>query len=62
MSVENLGGLGHVGVLHAEALVPVARRNDEAIVGRDDETLMALLNTFVEIIAQMTTVQIDIRD
>ena len=62
MSVENLGGPSHVGVLHAKAFVPVARGDNEAIVGCDHETLMTLLNTFVEMIAQMTTVQIDVRD
>ena len=60
MSVEHLSNLGHVGVLNPKAFIPVARRNDETIIGGHYETLMTLLDPFIEIVAQMTTVEIHI--
>ena len=54
VSIEHLCGLGHVGVLHAKALIPITSGDDETIVAGDNETLMTLLKTFVEAITQMS--------
>lgn len=56
MSIENLRNFRHVRIVNTKTFVPIASWYDVTVISCNNKALMFLLDSFVEMIAQMSSV------